>query len=97
MDVLVPACIKFMGLGPALNCHRIYEAWGVASGAGKHTLRKFFRDGKLYITLDSSVTRSQLSFQKEAILLKINNLPENDELFIKDLQKVSFVRELILK
>ena len=97
MDEVLPMYIKAMGLGPALNCHRIYKAWEEASGAEKYTMKKFYRDGKLYITLSSSVIRTQLGFSKDAIILKINSLLESDELFLKDLPKVSFVKELILK
>ena len=94
---LLPLYIKAMGLGAALNCHRIYEAWDEASGAGRYTLKKFYRDGKLYITLSSSAVRTQLGYQKDAIVARMNSQLEKDELFLKDLPKVSFVRELILK
>jgi len=79
------------------NTRRIFLAWDEASGAARYTLRKFFRDGKLYITLNSSVARGQLSMQKEAITQKINEILQNDELFIKSDPRTAEVKELILK
>ncbi len=89
--------LKVSRLSAPLNTQRIFAAWDAASGAGPYTLRRFFRDGKLYITLDSSVVRSQLSFQRAALLERINRLLAEDELFIHDDTHAGFVRELILK
>ena len=60
-------------------------------------MRRFFRDGRLYITVDSSVVRSQLSFQRQALLDKVNALLAEDELFIHDPSGEGVVKELILK
>ena len=62
MEELVPMYIKSMKLSAGLNTHRIFAAWDEASGAAQYTLKRFFRDGKLYITLNSSVVRNHLSF-----------------------------------
>ena len=91
---------EFLGayhLTAPLNTRRIFEAWDQASGAGKYTVRRFFRDGKLYITLNSSVVRSQLGFQKDALVEKVNAILDGDPLFTKDEPGVGQVRELILK
>lgn len=84
-------------LSSGLNTQRIYAAWDKASGASAYTIRRHFKDGKLYITLKSSVVRNQLSFQKQALLECINRLLLEDELFIKDDPLVQRVTELILK
>ncbi|MCR5351208.1 MAG: DUF721 domain-containing protein [Bacteroidales bacterium] len=89
--------IKSAKLSAGLNTQRIFAAWDAASGAGRYTVRRFFRDGKLYITVDSSVVRSQLTFQREALIEKINALLEQDDLFIRDDARVGTVKELILK
>lgn len=89
--------IKQSGLSMGHNTQRVFQAWDQASGAGKYTLKRFYRDGRLYITVGSSVIRSQLAFQKEALLEKINSILKEDELFIADETRVSFVKELILK
>lgn len=97
MEEVIAMYIKSMKLSAGLNTQRIFAAWDDASGAGAFTLKKFFRDGKLYITLNSSVVRNQLSFQKDALLEKMNGILSEDELFTKDDSRVSFVEELILK
>lgn len=97
MEEVVGMYIKSMKLSSGLNTQRIFSAWDDASGAGSFTLKKFFRDGKLYITLSSSVVRNQLSFQKDALIEKMNGILSKDELFTKDDARVSFVKELILK
>lgn len=89
--------LKVAKLSSGLNTQRIFAAWDAASGAGRYTVRRFFRDGKLYITVDSSVVRSQLSFQRDVLIEKINALLAQDELFTRDDARVGIVQELILK
>lgn len=84
-------------LSASHNSYRIYQAWNDASGAGAYTIKRFFRDGKLYITLSSSVVRMQLSMQKDLLVEKINAILDRDELFIRDDERLSNVRELILR
>ena len=97
MDELVQMFIKSMKLSAGLNTRRIFEAWDAASGASRYTLRRYFRDGKLYITLNSSMVRNQLGFQKAELVDRINELLREDELFLKDDPQVKYVEELILK
>lgn len=66
-------------LGPGLYRKAVFKAWDEASGAAVYTSGRFLRDGILYITLSSSVVRSQLMFQKDFILLKINELLKESE------------------
>ena len=89
--------LKAAKLTSGLNTQRIFAAWDAASGAGRYTVRRFFRDGRLYITVDSSVVRSQLSFQRDTLIEKINTLLAQDELFTRDDARVGIVKELILK
>lgn len=77
------------------NTHLIFDAWDRASGASKFTLKRFFRDGKLYVTLSSSVIRSQLYFQKDALVEKINAILAEEELFIPT--AAAAVKDIILK
>ena len=95
LEELIQEFIRTSRLTPGLNTRRIFAAWDAASGAGRYTVRRFFRDGKLYITVDSSVVRSQLSFQREVLLEKVNALLAQDELFTGDGSRA--VQELILK
>ncbi|MBQ1912134.1 MAG: DUF721 domain-containing protein [Bacteroidales bacterium] len=97
MDQVVDQFIKQMKLAAGLNTQRIFAAWDACSGAGPFTLKRFYRGGKLYITLSSSVIRNQLSFQREALIEKMNAFLAEDALFTADNRTVGFVRELILK
>ena len=97
MDQVVDQFIKQMKLAAGINTQRIFAAWDACSGAGPLTLKRFYRGGKLYITLSSSVIRNQLSFQREALIEKMNAFLAEDALFTADNRTVGFVRELILK
>ena len=97
MDQLVHQYIKSMKLAAGLNTQRIFAAWDACSGAGPFTLRRYFRDGKLHITLNSSVLRNQLFFQKTELVEKMNRFLSQDSLFTEDNRTVGYIRELILK
>ena len=97
MKELMTQFLKSTGLVKGLNSQRIYAAWNEVSGAARFTVKRFFRDGKLYITLDSSVVRSQLYFQKDVLLDKINETLGKDVLFTNEQASVKVVKELILK
>lgn len=97
MQEVVRMYIKTMNLTSGLNRQCIFEAWNNASGAADYTLKKFFRDGKLYITVSSSVIRNQLYFQKDVLLEKMNDILSRNELFISDEKHNYFIKELILK
>ena len=97
MEELVQLFIRSMKLSAPLNTRRIFDAWDQASGASRYTLRRYFRDGKLYVTLNSSMVRNQLGFQRAALVDRINEILRSDELFQKDDTTVQYVEELILK
>ena len=97
MEEIVSQYIKSMKLAAGLNTQRIFAAWDACSGAGPYTLKRFYRNGKLYVTLNSSVVRSQLYFQRDILVEKMNEFLSKDPLFTDDNRKVGFVEELILK
>ncbi len=97
MDKIVEAYIKSMKIAAGLNTQRVFAAWDACSGAGPYTLRRFYRGGKLYITLSSSVMRSQLFLQREVLIEKMNAFLTQDVLFTTDNKTVGFIQELILK
>ncbi|MBR1570946.1 MAG: DUF721 domain-containing protein [Bacteroidales bacterium] len=97
MEEVVARYIKSMKLAAGLNTQRIFEAWDACSGAGPFTLKKFYRGGKLYITLNSSVIRNQLYFQKDVLVEKMNAWLSKDSLFTDDNRTVGFIEEIILK
>ena len=84
-------------IGREHKLYRIYQAWDDASGAGPYTLRRFWRDGKLYITLSSSVVRTQLMMQQDLLREKVNARRVADPLFYWDEAAGDVVKELILK
>ena len=91
---------EFLGeskLRPGLNTRRIFAAWEEASGAGPLTLKRFYRSGKLYITLASAVVRSQLYPQRKTLTDKMNEILSRDEFFSPEDKSVSWIEELILK
>ena len=97
LSELIQEYLRTSKLTSGLNTQRIFAAWDAASGAGRYTIRRFFRDGKLYITVDSSVVRSQLAFQRDTLLAKVNALLAQDELFTRSEGESDTVKELILK
>ncbi|MBQ5944150.1 MAG: DUF721 domain-containing protein [Bacteroidales bacterium] len=97
MEEVVGMYIREMKIASGLNTQRIFEAWDKASGLGQYTLRRFFRNGTLYVTMSSSMIRSQLMFQREFLVGRINEILAEDPLFTGDDSRVGYVRELVLK
>ncbi len=97
MENIMLRYVKAMGISASHNSRRVYLAWDEVSQAAPYTIRKFFRDGTLSITLNSSVVRSMLFLQTDELISKINAVLDQDELFIKDSPKLRKVEKLILK
>lgn len=97
MEELIKRYIIDMKISSGLNTQLIFKAWDEASGASPFTIGRFFKDGKLYVTLSSSMVRNQLYYQKSDIVRKINSLLDEDPLFFSGDKRVSFVKEIILK
>lgn len=68
--------IKEERLEDGLQRVRIFGAWDLVVGdaGARATTNKFFRDGILYCTINSSIIRTQLYYRKEEIALKINKM-----------------------
>ncbi len=94
---LMQLWLKANKLSSQVNTRCVYHAWDDASGAGDYTAKRFFRDGKLYVTISSSVVRSQLYFQRAALLDRINELLRKDELYGMSSGTENPVKELIIK
>jgi len=97
MEEVIEEYIKSAKLASGLNTQRIFAAWDECSGAGPFTLKRYFRSGTLYITLNSSVIRNQLSFQKSELIEKINATLSGDRLFMSDNHTVGYVKDLVLR
>ena len=97
MEEVVEEFIKSAKLASGLNTQRVFAAWDECSGAGPFTLKRYFRSGILYITLNSSVIRNQLLFQKEALIEKMNATLSGDPLFTSDNSTAGYVKDLVLR
>lgn len=89
--------IREMKLVSGFNNRRVFSAWDEVSGAAAYTSDRFYRDGTLYITLTSSVVRSNLYFQQDALIRAINDHLAADPFFIKDDPNCRMVTKLVLK
>ena len=89
--------LRLYGLTPKINTRKVFDAWNEASGASQFTTKLFFRGGILYVTVSSSVVRSQLSFQRQAILEKMNDLLLSDTLFDPGDKSTGSINEIRIK
>lgn len=71
-----------MKLLPGLRRQTIFNTWYRISGAEAYTVNLGFNDGILFVTMSSSVVRTQLSFQLDWILSAINQALAEDKVFI---------------
>ena len=83
MDRLVQDFIREMKIASGVNKCRAAEAWNQVSGASRYTLDVNLDKGILYVTLNSSVARNQLYFQRDVLLQKMNEFLDNDPIFVK--------------
>ena len=94
MDQLIEEYIREMKLASGLNTHRVFAAWDAVSGVGSSTLRRYYRDGVLHVSLGSSVLRMEMELRKKDLIQRINAWLLQDELFIKEDPKVSLVKDI---
>ncbi len=97
LSELIHEYLRASRLTSGLNTQRIFAAWDACSGAGPFTLKRYFRGGTLFITLNSSVIRNQLYFQRAELVRKMNAFLSDDELFTADNRSVGEIRELVLR
>ena len=60
MEEVIDQYIRSMKLAAGLNTQRVFAAWDEVSGAASATLRRYYRDGVLRVSLASSVQRFEL-------------------------------------
>jgi predicted nucleic acid-binding Zn ribbon protein len=80
--------LKEYQLADKLNELKLTESWPKVVGKviAKHTTGIYFRDKKLYVTLDNAAVREELQYAKTKLLKSLNKLAgENfvDEIFFK--------------
>lgn len=97
MDILMKLFLRQNGLSARLNTQRVFDAWDAVSGASRYTLNRFYRDGKLFVTVSSSMLRSHLELQRRQLVEALNEHLRNDSMFDPECKLVGFVKELIIK
>lgn len=67
---------------------KIFKVWDLVVGeaGARATSNKFFRDGVLYCTINSSIIRTQLYYRKDDIALQMNKML-NDNIVSKIILK----------
>lgn len=77
---LLQIFVKENGLEDGLTRVRIFKAWDIIVGerVAKATVNKFYKDGILFCTVNSSMIRSQLQFQTDSIQFNINKMLNNN-------------------
>lgn len=72
--------IKEEQLEDGLQRVRIFRVWDLVVGesGARATANKFFKDGILYCTVNSSIIRTQLYYRKEDIILQMNKLLQDN-------------------
>ena len=68
--------IQELNLEDDLFRTRVFATWDIIVGAklAELTSSKFYKDGVLYCSINSSVMRSQLLFRKDDIIAQLNKL-----------------------
>ncbi len=76
ISVILKEFIKEEQLEDGLLRVRIFKAWDLVVGeaGAKATSNKFFRDGILYCTINSSIIRTQLFYRKDDIVAQMNRM-----------------------
>ena len=83
MKQLVQDFIREMKIASGVNKYRALEAWNEISGASRYTLDAYLDKGILYVTLNSSMARNQLYFQRDVLVKKMNEFLDADPIFVK--------------
>lgn len=84
ISAILKEFIKEEHLEDGLQRVRIFQAWDLIVGeaGAKATSNKFFREGILYCTVNSSIIRTQLYYRKEDIVAQMNKML-NGEIVLK--------------
>ena len=76
IKAIIEEFIKEERLEEGLNRTRLFKAWDLVVGeiGAKATPNKFFKDGVLYCTINSSMIRTQMYYRKEDIIAHMNKM-----------------------
>ncbi len=73
---IIKEFVKEERLEEGLYRARLFKAWDIVVGVNgaAATTNKFFRDGILYCTINSSILRTQMYYRKEDIIFQLNKM-----------------------
>lgn len=76
ISAILQEFIREEQLEEGLNRVRLFNVWNLVVGeaGARATTNKYFRDGVLYCTLNSSIIRTQLYYRKEDIVVMMNRM-----------------------
>lgn len=76
ISAIIKEYIKEEHLEEGLNRTRLFNAWDIVVGdnGARATTAKFFRDGILYCTINSSIIRTQMYYRKDDIVYQLNKM-----------------------
>ena len=76
IKAIIEEFIKEERLEEGLNRTRLFKTWDLVVGevGAKATTNKYFKDGTLYCTINSSMLRTQMYYRKEDIIAHINKM-----------------------
>ena len=97
MESLVAQFIREMKLSFGINQVRVTEAWNNASGASRYTLSVSYVGTYVYVTMNSSMARNQLYYQRDVLMQKMNEILAADSLFVGNPKGGPAVTNIILK
>ena len=97
MESLVAQFIREMKLSSGINQVRVTEAWNNASGASRYTLSVSYVATYVYVTMNSSMARNQLYYQRDVLMQKMNEILAADSLFVGNPKGGPAVTNIILK
>lgn len=97
MEELISRYIRDMKISSGVNRMRVTEAWNTVSGASRYTLSVSYVGAIVYVSLNSSMARNQLYYQRDVIMQKMNEFLAADSLFVKDSKGGPAVKNIVLK
>ena len=76
ISAIIEEFIKEERLEEGLNRTRLFRAWDnvVGENGARATSNKFFREGVLYCTINSSIMRTQMYYNRENIIAQLNKM-----------------------
>ena len=76
IKAVIEEFIKEERLEEGLGRARLFKAWDLVVGevGTKATTNKYFKDGVLYCTINSSIVRTQMYYRKEDIMAHMNKM-----------------------